>query len=717
MKHILVIVESPAKARTIGRILGKDYEVMASIGHVRDLPKKEFGVDIENDFAPKYVAVNTKKVIPELKKAASKADVVYLAPDPDREGEAIAWHLKEVLKLPEEKIRRVTFHEITPKAIREAFETPGVINMNKVNAQQARRILDRLVGYKISPILWKKITKGLSAGRVQSVALRFIVEREKEIEAFVAEEFWRITAKFDTKPPFDALLEHRYLKPAQDCPKCGKPLKSRGGKVKVVICPACKTSYRVLSEEMWQENVHIASEAAAKEILSHVSGSFTVSACSVVERRSSPVTPFITSLLQQAASNELGYSATKTMKCAQGLYEGVELDGETVGLITYMRTDSFTVASSAIEEVREFISKDAGAEYVPAKPHFFASRKGAQEAHEAIRPTSVMRTPDSLKSYLSDEQYKLYDLIWRRFVASQTAQARYHDQKAELRDGEYSFMARGRITVFNGSERYWPMRPLPSLPELKEGMAIKSSDIKTGQFFTQPPARYSEATLVKTLEKEGIGRPSTYATIISTLSLRGYVEKKDRRFYPTELGRLVEERLVAHFPHIMDVGFTAQMETALDEVEEKNRNWHDLLKEFWKDLEPTLAKALAEMEKSKGEEYPEAKCPVCGGPMVIRLSRRGKFLGCKNFPKCKGTAPFPGTEEAERPRYKAEPIGEKCPRCGKELVRRMSRKGPFIGCLGFPKCRFTKNIDEREKPGPDAERGASDVGKEDDAPV
>jgi DNA topoisomerase-1 len=717
MKHNLVIVESPAKARTIGRILGKDYEVMASIGHVRDLPKKDFGVDIENDFAPKYVAVNTKKVIPQLKKAASKADIVYLAPDPDREGEAIAWHLKEALKLPEKKIRRVTFHEITPKAIRDAFQNPGVINMNKVNAQQARRILDRLVGYKISPILWKKITKGLSAGRVQSVALRFIVEREKEIEAFVPEEFWRITAKFDTRPPFDALLEHRYLKPLQNCPKCGKPLKSRGGKVKIVACPDCKISYRILSEDLWAENVHITSEAAAKDILSRLTGTFMVSAFSVAERRSSPVTPFITSLLQQAASNELGYSAAKTMRFAQQLYEGVELDGETVGLITYMRTDSFSVASSAIDEVREFIGKDAGPDYVPPKPNVFASRKGAQEAHEAIRPTSVMRTPDSLKPFLTDEQYKLYDLVWRRFVASQTAQARYHDQKAELRDGEFGFMARGRITVFSGSERYWPMRPLPSLPELKEGTEIRSSEIKPAPFSTQPPPRYSEATLVKTLEKEGIGRPSTYATIISTLSLRGYVEKKDRRFYPTELGRLVEDRLLTHFPHIMDVGFTAQMETALDEVEEKNRNWVDLLREFWKDLEPTLAKALAEMEKSKGEEHPDAKCPVCGGPMLIRLSRRGKFLGCKNFPKCKGTAPLPGTQDAERPRIKAVPIGEKCPTCGKDLVRRMSRRGPFIGCLGFPKCRFTRNITEAENPGPAAEKDASDTGNEDDAPV
>jgi DNA topoisomerase-1 len=717
MKRRLVIVESPAKARAIGGILGKDYEVLASIGHVRDLPKKEFGVDIENGFAPKYVAMTAKKVLPKLKKASAKADLVYLAPDPDREGEAIAWHLKEALKLPDSKIRRVTFHEITPRAVKAAFQKPGKIDMDKVNAQQARRILDRIVGYKISPILWKKITKGLSAGRVQSVALRFIVDREKEIQAFVPQEYWRISARFDGDPGFEAQLEHRYVALDSDaCPECGQPLKRRqGAKVQVLTCTACKASYRLLPEgsspggkdnladEMnaprrcYQENVHIASKEAADRILSRLSGTFTVASYETAERESKAPPPFMTSTLQQAASNELGFSATRTMKVAQQLYEGVEINGEITGLITYMRTDSFNVAASAVEEARDFISKDAGPDYLPEKPNYFKSRASAQAAHEAIRPTSVLRTPESLKSSFTAEQFKIYSLIWRRFLASQCRPALYNDQKAELRDGEYAFRASGRVRLFDGAERYWPQRPFTRLPTLQAGAKLQAAELKKEQFFTEPPARYSEAALIKTLEKEGIGRPSTYATIVSTLLRRGYVVKQEKRFHPTELGILVAERLLDHFPHIMDVGFTAQMETALDKVEEKERDWLDVLKEFWADLEPALKKAVEEMKKSKAEVSEGAKCPECGGPMVVRMSRRGKFLGCQAFPKCRGRAPFPGDGGAPPPRFKAQPTGLKCPLCGKELLRRMSRRGPFIGCSGYPNCRFTQNIETDEQ--------------------
>ncbi|MBN1808877.1 MAG: type I DNA topoisomerase [Planctomycetes bacterium] len=698
MKNNLIIVESPAKARTLQRILGSDYHVMASIGHVRDLPKKELGVDIDDGFKPRYVTVHAKKVLPQLKKAARQAAAVFLAPDPDREGEAIAWHLKEALSLSDDAARRVTFHEITPQAVKAAFAHPGSIDMDKVYAQQARRILDRIVGYKISPILWKKIAKGLSAGRVQSVALRFVVEREKEIQAFVPEEFWRISARFDTDPPFEASLEHRYIKPASSCPSCGGPLSRRSGKTADVFrCAACKVSYRSVAPDLWQENLHVASESAANDILSRLSPSFSVASFDVTERRSKPLPPFTTSLLQQAAGNELGFAASRTMRIAQGLYEGIEIaGGEAVGLITYMRTDSFNIASSAIDEVRSFIASDAGPDFVPAKPHFFKSRRGAQEAHEAIRPTSVLRTPASLKPYLSAEQFKLYDLVWRRFVASQTEPSRYSDRKAELRNGEFGFLARGRFRTFAGSERYWPQRPLPALPSLDAGSSIQAVSVLPSQHFTQPPPRYSDATLVKTLEKEGIGRPSTYASIISTLSQRGYVQKIDRRFHPTELGCIVAERLIEHFPGIMDVGFTAQMETALDEVEENRRAWVDLLRDFWNDLEPALDKALADMEKTKGEIFPGLLCPECGSPMVVRLSRRGKFLGCSTFPKCKGTSPVPGSPEAQKPRRKSRPIGEKCPDCGKDLMLRSSRRGPFVGCSGFPKCRFTRNVSEEE---------------------
>jgi len=668
----LVIVESPAKARTIGRYLGDDFGVQASMGHVRDLPKKEFGVDVEHGFEPKYVTLRGKN-ISALRKAARSAPEVYLAPDPDREGEAIAWHLMKVLDVEEDRAFRVSFNEITEKAIRQAFENPGRIDSDRVDAQQARRVLDRIVGYRLSPVLWKKIAKGLSAGRVQSVALRLTVEREKEIRAFKVEEYWKIAARLLAEADKDQHIEAE--------------LREIDGE-----------AFKIGNEE-----------EAGKHVAALEASSWSVKAVNRKKVRSNAPPPFTTSLMQQAASVQLGFTARKTMTIAQQLYEGVEIgESGAVGLITYMRTDSFRVADDALSKAREIISGSFGDKYLPEKPNSFRSRKGAQEAHEAIRPTYPEHSPDSIEKYLSTDQARLYRLIWNRFVASQMAPARYDVCLVDIlaaREGgaEYLFRAKGRHVAFDGHTRLShaaggesrgkDKKELP-IPDLNGGERLKAEEITPSQHFTQPPPRYTEASLIKTLEKEGIGRPSTYATIISTIQDRGYVRRERRQLIPTELGIIVSDALSKHFPTVMDVGFTRDMEEKLDSIEGGEARWTAVLGGFYEPFARELAEAEEKMEKFKGAEPDEpVACEKCGKPMVIRVGKTGRFLGCSGFPDCRSAKPLDG--EA-RP----EPIETdyKCPRCEKNLLIRVGRRGKFFACSGYPDCRYTANIGADGKP-------------------
>ncbi|MFW6158961.1 MAG: type I DNA topoisomerase, partial [Planctomycetota bacterium] len=573
----LVIVESPAKAKTINKYLGKGYRVEASMGHVRDLPKKKLGVDIEHGFEPTYQTIRGRgKTLKKLRSAAKSADSVYLAPDPDREGEAIAWHVVQALKLPDAKAYRVTFNEITKRAVRAAFEHPGKIDMARVNAQQARRVLDRIVGYQLSPLLWKKVAKGLSAGRVQSVAVRLIVEREKEIRAFEPEEYWEIRA---------------------------------------TLAPAGEGEGQSFEAELlkWQgEKFRPDNEDDAQTVARALrAATFTVDQVKKKKQKKSPGPPFNTSLLQQAASSRLRFSASRTMRVAQQLYEGIEVGGEgSVGLITYMRTDSFRMAGGAVDECRRLIPDKYGADYLPKKPRFYKSRKGAQEAHEAIRPTSVSRTPEDLKPFLSRDQHRLYKLIWDRFVASQMADARYEATTVAIRAGEGRLRARGRICIFPGHTRVWPrkQKDQQDLPDLAESQRLDLIKLEPSQHFTEPPRRYTEASLVRTLEREGIGRPSTYAPIISTIQKRGYVKQIKRAFHATELGIVVTDLLVDSFPDIMDVQFTSEMEEKLDKIEEEDRDWQAVLGEFYRLFKADLEKAETEMQRVKGKKTGET-CP------------------------------------------------------------------------------------------------------------
>ncbi len=669
----LVIVESPAKAKTINKILGNKFVVKACMGHVRDLPEREFGIDIENDFEPKYVPLRKKsKVLNELKESSKGAEWVYLAPDPDREGEAIAWHLKEALKIPNAKARRVTFNEITRRGVLEAFEHPGQISMDLVNAQQARRFLDRIVGYKLSPLLWKKVGRGLSAGRVQSVAVRLIVEREREIRAFKKVEYWTIEARLSRGGghPFAAELVKIDGKDAEI---------HDGDKAKALVAE--------LKKAQWN-----------------------VAAVSKKQRFDAPPPPFTTSTLQQQAANRLHYSATRTMIVAQQLYEGVELGDEgSVGLITYMRTDSFRVANEAVVAARGHIAKNFGDRYLPEKPpEVKKAGKSAQEAHEAIRPTEPDRTPDSIRHLLTPEQYKLYRLIWRRFIASQMKSAEYLNSEAQIEAGRTLFSARGRELVFDGYTRLlspWirgeevramekegldpatifqkikagGLRPTPDavdeirrleagaqvekalldsltaskdqvLPPLDEGDKLDLKELRPDQHFTEPPPRYSEASLVRALEKFGIGRPSTYAPIIQTIQDRGYVHQVERRLLPTELGEIVTDKLVEHFDDIMNTGFTAELEKKLDQIEEGEKGWVEVLKDFYGVFTGDLDKAKVDMESAKGTEPdPPVACEKCGKPMLIKWNRYGKFLACSGYPECKSTKPL----------QTAEAVGEK----------------------------------------------------------
>jgi DNA topoisomerase-1 len=630
--------------------LDRKYEVVASMGHVKDLPRSQLGVDIDHEFAPKYVVPKGKgPVIKELKAAAKKASAVYLATDPDREGEAISWHLASILNHVNSKIKRIEFHEVTKDAVRKALQAPRDIDASLVNAQQARRILDRLVGYKISPLLWRKVRGGLSAGRVQYVAVRLICEREREIDAFVPQEYWSIAA--------------RLTREIEDTPFIARLVGKDGGKIE------------------------IHDEATARAIVQELTPlPYRVAEIRRRDQQRHPAAPFTTSTLQQEANRKLGFSAARTMVVAQQLYEGLDVGPEgTVGLITYMRTDAVRVAEEAQQQAREHISRAFGAEYVPAQPRQYTSRRTSQGAHEAIRPTSVHRTPDLVKPFLKTDQYKVYRLIWERFLASQMASAVLDTLAVDITAGPYLFRATGSRVKFPGFLRvYLEGRDNGEeeaaegwLPDVQQDERLRLLGLDPAQHFTQPPPRYTEATLVRALEERGIGRPSTYAPIIETIKQRGYVEVEDRRMYPTELGALVNSLLVEHFPTVVDVDFTAHMEEDLDKVEEGQEDWVRLLHEFYGPFAEVLHKAEQNIEEVEiaPEEIGEP-CPRCGRPLVKRRGRFGQFIACSGYPACSYTRPVG--------------IGVRCPSDGGEIVERRTRKGRmFYGCANYPACTFT----------------------------
>ncbi|KKB75614.1 MULTISPECIES: type I DNA topoisomerase [Bacillus] len=649
MSEYLVIVESPAKAKTIERYLGKKYKVKASMGHVRDLPKSQMGVDIERNFEPKYITIRGKgPVLKDLKTAAKKAKKVYLAADPDREGEAIAWHLAHSLDLDLNSDCRVVFNEITKDAIKDSFKHPRMINMDLVDAQQARRVLDRLVGYKISPILWKKVKKGLSAGRVQSVALRLIIDREKEINEFKPEEYWTIEGTFlKGKEAFEASF-----------------FGIRG------------------------EKHPLKSEDDVKQILSQIKGNkFDVKKVTKKERKRNPALPFTTSTLQQEAARKLNFRAKKTMMIAQQLYEGIDLGKEgTVGLITYMRTDSTRISNTAQEEAAAFIGENYGKEFLGSKRKPAKKNENAQDAHEAIRPTSVLRKPSELKAVLGRDQLRLYKLIWERFVASQMAPATLDTMSVDLENNGLTFRANGSKVKFSGFMKVYVEgkddqleEKNKMLPDLAEGDTVLSKDIEPEQHFTQPPPRYTEARLVKTLEELGIGRPSTYAPTLDTIQKRGYVALDNKRFVPTELGGIVLDLIMEFFPEIINVEFTAKMEKELDDVEDGNIEWVQIIDSFYKDFEKRVKKAEAEMQEVEIEpEYAGVDCEECGHPMVYKMGRYGKFMACSNFPDCRNTKPI------------VKEIGVKCPSCkiGNIVERKSKKRRIFYGCDRYPECEF-----------------------------
>ncbi len=665
MAKKLVVVESPAKARTLKKFLGKDFEVAACGGHVRDLPRRSLGVKIEKDFEPTYQIIKGKeKILKELKAAAQKADLIFLAPDPDREGEAIAWHLKYILG-GDGKVKRIEFNEITKEAVTGAVKDPREIDMARVNAQQARRILDRLVGYKISPLLWKKVRKGLSAGRVQSVAVRLICEREAQIKKFKPEEYWDILAALSTeeKSEFSAKLIARGEESLGVRPK-------EKGKV-------------------------IRSEAEVKQILKELEGAqYTVSKITKKEQKRHSAPPFITSTLQQEASRKLGFSAKRTMVIAQKLYEGVDIKGEgRVGLITYMRTDSVRIAHEAENAVRKYIGEIFGKEYLPPQPQRYKKKKQAQDAHEAIRPTSAFRHPEKIKDSLKPDQLKLYDLIWKRFVACQMKSAVFDQTSVDISANNYKFRATGSVLKFDGFIKVYleskdeeEEKEAGTLPQLTEGEILQLIKLSPEQHFTQPPPRYNEASLVKELEKRGIGRPSTYAPILSTVQERGYVEKEGKALKPTEIGVVTNTLLVKHFPRIMDIKFTAHMEDDLDDIVAQKLEWIEALKEFYEPFAKALAEAEVKMEKVKKEIKTKEICPKCGKILVIRQGRYGDFLACSGYPKCKFTKTLP-EEEA-----KAIVGQEKCDKCGKPMTLKHSRYGDFLACTGYPACKNIKPI-------------------------
>ncbi len=698
----LVVVESPAKAKTINKYLGSDYDVKASLGHVRDLPKTRMGLKMDNGFQPVYRIMKEREaVVKELKAAAKKADKVYFATDLDREGEAIAWHLCFAMDVPMESAYRVIFNEITRSAIRDAFSQPGRIDLNKVNAQQARRILDRFVGYELSPLLWKKIAGKLSAGRVQSVALRLVVDREKEIAAFKSQEYWTIQAELETRKKERFLAELvRY-----DGKRLVKP--PSGEKAAEETEDGDETNGQEAQAPADAKAFWVANEAEANRIVEALTRSpYAVGKVEAKERASYPPPPFTTSALQQQASVRLRFRSSITMRVAQQLYEGIEMGSEgSVALITYMRTDSVRVSDQAISQCREVIASKFGEKFVPEKPSFFKSRESAQGAHEAIRPTEVSRTPEDVKSHLTEDQYKLYTLIWKRFVASQMAPAKYLDTKVEIEAGPGVFLAKGCRMLFEGHTVLTGHGDDKLLPPLETNQPLDLIKLNPEQKFTQPPPRYTEATLIKTLEREGIGRPSTYAPIISTIQQRGYVKVLQRVFHPTELGTLVTDKLVKHFPDIMDVRFTAHMEQELDRIEGEGEDWQKVLREFYEPFQADLQKAKDEMTSEKGEaKDSDVVCKQCGKPMVERWSKSGKFLGCSGYPECKFTMSLDENGAPAEPKE----TDIKCEKCGKPMVIRRSKRGPFLGCSGYPECRNARPLPkEGETPAPSPEGAAA----------
>jgi len=724
----LVIVESPAKAKTINRYLGDDYIVKASYGHVRDLPPKEMGVDIAHDFTPTYLPLeNSRKLLSELKKYAKSAPLVFLATDLDREGEAIAWHLAEALNIPADRVRRVIFNEITASAIREAFSHPSELDMDRVNAQQARRILDRIVGYEVSPLLWKKIARGLSAGRVQTVAVRLIVERQRERDAFMPEEYWRIGGAFTTDLDASDDIAARFAALLAQRDEQGRPLTKdaqqqflsdnsaftaelarwKGEKFRPtdseVSLEVVKALSMVVDEVKHTEDPDGKGPAANRvNIVARFDGSqppFTVSDIKQRQRLSKPPAPFTTVTMQQAASVRMHFGASRTMRVAQKLYEGLNIPGEGhVGLITYMRTDSTHLSSDALDQVRGFIAKSFGDAYLPEKPAYYSSSKRAQEAHEAVRPTDVSRTPAKLRGSLEPDQLKLYELIWRQFVACQMNPAVWQVTEANITAGtpagDAEFKAMGRSLEFDG---HLKVAGLPRggdqiLPELTTGRTVSPIDVKPEQYFTQPPPRYTEASLIKALEAEGIGRPSTYAAIIKTIQDREYVRIQNRTFHPTHLGTVVTDRLIQHMPRVFDIRFTAHFEDQLDDVEAGQVEWVEILTRFYGPFHENIEKAAEEMVHVQAESEPsEYKCDKCGKPMAYRLNKSGRYLSCTGYPECKNTMPV--DEEGKPARPALTDIA--CPACGKALQLRKGRYGPFLSCSDYPECKSIVNLDRK----------------------
>jgi len=676
MSENLLIVESPAKARTIKKYLGPDFNIMASVGHVKDLPVKRLGVDIERDFKPEYVTIKGKgSVLKALKEAGKKAKAIYLAPDPDREGEAIAWHIAREFKKGDHEIYRVLFNELTPKAIRAAVASPQELNEDKFESQQTRRILDRLVGYQLSPLLWTRVKRGLSAGRVQSVAVKMICDREREIHAFESEEYWSLTANLKAEEP-----------------------------------PAFKANFFKYSGK----KTDLKNEGQVSKIVSEIENEiFRVTKVTKKQKKRYSPPPFITSILQQEAHGKLRFTAKKTMSIAQNLYEGVEL-GERgqVGLITYMRTDSFSLSDDAVAEARDFIFRTFGKDFLPAKPNRFKNRKGAQEAHEAIRPTSTELTPDVVKPFLTKDQFNLYTLIWKRFVACQMSPVILDQTQAEIGAGKALFKAAGSIVIFKGFTVLYPKKSGGSeedengevqLPPLEEGQSLKLIKLEPAQHFTQPPPRYTEATLIKALEENGIGRPSTYAAILANINNRDYVSVEKRRFKPTELGFLVTDLLVKSFPDILNTSFTAQMENDLDKIERGEVKWTRVMEDFYRSFHKDLATAEQEM---KGEIPTDISCPECNRTMVIKSGRNGVFLACTGYPECKGTGNFIRDEKGKIIAEQTPEVGEEeapCEMCGRPMVAKSGKFGPFLACSGYPECKNTRDIQSKDSNGQDAE--------------
>jgi len=682
MAKSLVIVESPAKAKTINKYLGKNFVVKASLGHIKDLPKRDLAVDVENGFRPKYEVIEgKKKLIQELKDAAKKVDNIYLAADPDREGEAICWHLQEELKpkkgVEGPKIFRVMFNEITKSSIQKAFDKPAMVNEHLVDAQQARRVLDRLVGYKISPLLWDKVRRGLSAGRVQTVAVRVIVEREREIRAFVKQEYWTLDANLGAKkaPYFDARLWRK-----------------------------------------GEDTAEIPDQAAADGLVADLEGTkFVVRSVGTKEKKRNPVAPFITSTLQQDSSRKLRFSVKRTMMLAQQLYEGVELGAEgSVGLITYMRTDSTRIGDEAVAEVRDFISAHFGPQYIPEKPNVYKSKKDAQDAHEAIRPTSALRTPEDMAPFLAEDQLKLYRLIWMRFIASQMNPALLDQTTIDtvatgLSSVEYTFRATGSVMKFDGFLKVYEEGKdqkdeeddelKHKLPAVSEGEELRLRELKPEQHFTEPPARYTEATLVKKLEADGVGRPSTYASILSTIQEREYATKEGGKFKPTELGMVVTDLLLESFNDIFDVRYTARMEEELDEIEEGKLDWREAMGEFYERFTKDLENAETHMTDIKRMEKPtDLTCDKCGKPLVIKWGKHGSFIACTGYPECtytrELTVDLPDVDKADLAEQGDE---EYCQNCGRPMVLKKGRFGTFYACSGYPDCKTTKQIGGAQK--------------------